>query len=478
MIARVLLALDEAVLQRQIKKGLSRPDVLVDVPRARGHLWKRINRETCDLVILGVTFVPFPKTEMIASFSEIPDAPALVLVTGRNDPEERAILLAAGADEVLFSGLTAGSMLDVLDRILNRRRTMARQGFSPARPITQPRLTDFISNSPVMQRFMEMVARVVPGSSSLLIQGETGVGKERLARAVHSEGPRSSGPFIAINCGALPESLLESELFGHEEGAFTGATRARRGCFEMAHNGTIFLDEIGEMPLHVQVHLLRVLQDHEVQRIGSEQPIRVNVRVMAATNKDLAEKVAAGVFRRDLFYRLSVVALTVPPLRERREDIPELVEAYLDYLRPKVGREIAGVSSDALAAMTRYGWPGNVRELINVVERAMLLCAADDMITLSDLPDTVSNVRRSGFFESGEAGGGSGDALLPEGWLDLPLASVRIRAVDGVERSYLAGLLARTGGRVGETARLAGVTPRALYSKMRRHGLRKEDFKR
>jgi len=477
VIAQILLALDQPTLQTQLKQRLAKPDVLVRVPRARRNLWNRLARETCDMVILSKTLVPRQAVEAIASLGELPDAPALVVFTSKNDPEERAALLAAGAEEVLYSGLSTPILVDVLETLLNKRREIVRQRLNVSRSLGQPRLADFVSNSPVMQDFMEMVRRIVPGNSSLLLLGETGVGKERLARAIHAEGARSDGPFVAVNCGALPESLLESELFGHEEGAFTGATRSRRGCFEMAHRGTIFLDEIAEMPLHLQVRLLRVLQDQQVQRVGGERPITVDVRVMAATNRDLHDEVEAGQFRRDLYYRLGVVSLTVPPLRERVADIAELAVSYVEYLRPRIGADVDSVSAAALAAMERYSWPGNVRELINVVERGMLLAAGGE-ITCQDLPEEI---RRSA---PGWPGAGRGVALatdpraIPDELLEQSLAEARARIVESFERGFLIRLLDDTGGRIGETAGRAGITPRSLYDKMRRYGLRKEDFKR
>jgi transcriptional regulator with PAS, ATPase and Fis domain len=214
------------------------------------------------------------------------------------------------------------------------------------------------------------------------------VGKERLARAIHAESRRSKGPFVAVNCAALSESLLESEPFGHEEGAFTGATRSHRGCFEIAHKGVIFLDEIGELPNHLQVKLLRALQDREITRVGSEQSFQVDVRMMAATNRDPREEVKTKRLREDLYYRLNVVTLTIPPLRQRSEDIPDIVASYLPWLRPRVGRDVTSIAPEALEALAHYSWPGNVRELINVIERAMLLCEGEQ-IRLADLPDTI-----------------------------------------------------------------------------------------
>ncbi|MHC4470636.1 MAG: sigma-54 interaction domain-containing protein, partial [Planctomycetota bacterium] len=311
--------------------------------------------------------------------------------------------------------------------------------------------------------------------ASLLVLGETGVGKERLARAIHAEGRRSEGPFVPVNCGALPEGLFESELFGHEEGAFTGATRTRRGWFELAHGGTLFLDEIGEIPLHLQVKLLRALQEHEFQPVGSERTIRADVRVMAASNRDLEAAVEEGPFRRDLYYRLSVVTLTLPSLRDRREDIPALAESYVEHFNEIIGRDVEGISNAAMDALTAYSWPGNVRELMNVVERAVLLCR-DARIGLGDLPEAISG-RVAAALPA--AAGSTAAPIDPasEGWVGRPWSEVRAEALSRVERAYLDALLASVNGRVGVAAERAGLSPRALYDKMRAHDLKKENYR-
>jgi DNA-binding NtrC family response regulator len=471
MLARIILAVKEPALRRQLRQAISEPDVIIHTLRGKSRLWERAARQPCDLIIASHSLLPEPAAEALGFLRRLPDAPEVVVLSDHEDAGERARFLAAGAKAVLGVGLPMDALRDVVGAILDELRDAAARKLATERDMARPSLNDFVSSSESMHVFMNTVRRLVSSDTSLLVLGETGVGKERLARAIHAEGPRGQGPFVTVNCGALPDSLLESELFGHEEGAFTGASRARRGMFELAHGGTIFLDEIGEMPYHLQVKLLRVLQEHEIQPIGSEKAILVDVRVMAASNRDLEAEVEAKRFRRDLYYRISVVSLTIPPLRERREDIPELVESYIDYLRPRVGREVTGITGEALEALRRYTWPGNVRELVNVVERAILLCE-DDQITLDDLPAAIS-----GCLASPGTPLAPGVGTVPKPWLSKPLSEVRAWAVESVERAYLAALLRETGGRVGETARRAGIQPRSLYDKMRRHGLRKEDFK-
>jgi DNA-binding NtrC family response regulator len=405
----------------------------------------------------------------------MPDSPEVIVVAAKENPRDCAALLAAGCRTVLNSSLPRGSFLKVLDAIVAERRELAVAGPPVREVLAEPQLSDFVSDSPVLQAFMKKVHRVVQSDASLLILGETGVGKERLARAIHAGGPRARGPFVTVNCGALPESLLESELFGHEEGAFTGAARARRGLFELAHRGTVFLDEVGELPLHSQVNLLRVLQEHRIQRLGSETTLAVDVRVMAASNRDIDAEVESGRFRKDLYYRLNVMTLTVPPLRKRREDIPALVRTYLEYLRPEVGRGVTRIADNALAALIKYDWPGNVRELANVIERAMLLCNGEQ-IELDDLPPLVSGAEAPR--NTGEWAQIVARTDVPQNWLNIPMGELRDMIVSDFERAYLTAQLRNTNGHVGKTAKRVGTGPRVLYEKMKKYGLRKEDFRR
>ncbi|HSG27839.1 MAG TPA: sigma 54-interacting transcriptional regulator, partial [Candidatus Krumholzibacterium sp.] len=274
----------------------------------------------------------------------------------------------------------------------------------------------------------------------------------------------------AVNCAALPEQLLESELFGHEEGAFTGAVRQRRGAFELAHGGTILLDEIGDLPLHMQAKLLRVLQEYEVRPVGSERSIYVDVRVVATTNRDVEREIEEGRFRRDLYYRLSVLSLTVPALRDRKEDIPSLVYHFIERFSTRMNKDVNGIEDDAMQALTDYHWPGNVRELINVMERALILCHRDT-ITLEDLPQ--------GIYESGDRPFSLDRIVegLDPGWRQQTLPEVRRHVVEQVERAYLDMVLKSTSGRVGEAARIAGIHQRGLYDKMRLYGLDKNDYR-
>ena len=478
MLARILLATPSQTTQSRFRQLSDRGDTLVDVVNGQQSLWETVSRENYDLLIVDRALIGGVASETVNSLRTLPESPDIVVLCEEEDPEERAALLAAGCLSVLNTGLPNHMLEEALAAALERRLQTAEEALVPTDAPRQPQLSDFVSASPAMETFMDVVHRVVASDATLLIMGETGVGKERLARAIHAESPRSAGPFVSVNCAALSETLLESELFGHEEGAFTGASRARRGWFELAHGGTIFLDEIGDMPKHLQVKLLTVLQMREVQRVGAESSITIDVRVMAATNRDLEAEVESGSFRRDLYYRLSVVSLTIPPLRERRQDIPALVGGLLEHFRGEIPQHVERATAEALDALCRYDWPGNIRELMNVIERAMLL-TSDGEVSLRDLPATISGLVPDVEPEFPTPRDVEEERLsVPQEWLKQPLRDAREKLLTEFERAYLVGLLEETGGKIGETAKRAGIQPRSLFEKMKRLGLRKEDYRR
>lgn len=394
-----------------------------------------------------------------------------VVVLGVGEDGDQARMAAAGASAVLDPGKASADLRAQLTELVEAAFEDGQEADGRGLEAT-PRLVDFRSKSPRMRAFIHVVERVAGTDSTLLITGETGVGKERLARAIHAASPRREGPFVSVNCGALPEQLLASELFGHMRGAFTGATEDRVGRFEQAGAGTIFLDEIGEMPANLQVHLLSVLQRRELRRVGATETVAVEARVMAATNKDLVEEVRERRFREDLFFRLNVVGLELPPVRERREDVPLLIGRFIRYFVELHGRDdVHSIDDRAIEALLRYAWPGNVREITNVVERAVLLSERGS-IQLEDLP---RGIRRP---EASADHAGSPSSKDPDDEaLALPLTVAKRRVVEAFERRYLEHHLRATRGRVGETAHRAGLNPRTIYEKMRRLGLRKSDYR-
>jgi len=299
-----------------------------------------------------------------------------------------------------------------------------------------------------------MAARVASSRATILLQGESGTGKELLARLVHQLSPRSSKPIVTVNCGALPESLIESELFGHEKGAFTGASARRIGRFEEADGGTLFLDEIGELTMPVQVKLLRFLQEREFQRVGGNTNIRADVRIISATNRDLEGMVKEGTFREDLFYRLNVVVMSIPPLRERREDIPALIDHFLKRFAAENGKDIVGISSEARDLLMKYDYPGNVRELENIIERAVVI-ARNEVLSLEDLP-----------FREEAMAASSGGGMPEEG--DGRLRS----AMEQLERQMIKEAMEKTGDHQTRAAEMLGLSERMLRYKLKKYGLK------
>ncbi|MBX2813976.1 MAG: sigma-54 dependent transcriptional regulator [Myxococcales bacterium] len=423
-----------------------------------------------DLILTGPHFTQRQITDVLASVQASEEKPAVIRLYDQADPCAQAILLGQGLADSVFIHLSDERLLAALQTIAERRRIEIETRLGPAPD--DPRLRDFRSLSPTMETFRAMAQTVARTNTTVLIQGETGVGKEWLARALHLESSRRDGPFIPINCGALTETLLESELFGHTRGAFTGAETPRRGHFELAHTGTLFLDEIGEMPLHLQVRLLRVLEDRKVQRLGGEQSVRVDVRIVAATHRSLTNDAAEGRFRPDLLYRLRVVQLHIPPLRERVEDIPSLARYHALAAAKRIGLPPVELSAEALDSLKAYTWPGNVRELANVVERAVIL-GRGAVIDLTDLPEEVQCSTLASPQPPQELPFSTPDSSF---W-DRPWREVRQTILQEGERMYLDRLLRKTQGKVGEAARIAGLSERGLFDKMRRHGLTKEYFK-
>ncbi len=324
------------------------------------------------------------------------------------------------------------------------------------------RWNSFKQNSPVMREVLEKVRAVAPTKSTVLLTGETGTGKGVVAKLIHSHSHRREKHFISTHCGAIPDTLLESELFGHEKGAFTGAIRRKLGKFELAHGGTIFLDEIGTITPSAQIKLLQVLQEKSFQRVGGEATIEVDVRIITATNTDLRKLSDQDLFRRDLYYRLSVFPIEIPPLRERREDIPLISRSILRRLNRFHLKDIQDIHPQVLEAFDQYQWPGNIRELENLIERAYIL-ETSPVLTPEGFPSELF-------------AGRDAQAQLP---LDkgLTLAEARRRGVETIERQYLRGLLSVNEGRIGKTAEAAGISARQLHKLMTKYGIRKEDFK-
>ncbi len=462
---KLVIAVQDRTLGQKLKGLLRSEDVRVEfLPELGSSAPADID---ADVVVLRAENLDQEALPEVLTSAQEEDAPGVV-VLGEEKGAKEVGLVAAGASAVLDTAAERGELAERLVELAEAEAEGGLHGPESGGSVAEPKLADFQSRSARMRDFLDVVRRVASSDSTLLLTGETGVGKERLARAIHAESARARGPFVVVNCGALPENLLESELFGHEKGAFTGATGARRGHFEAADGGTLFLDEIGEMPKHLQVKLLTALQRHEIQPLGASKPRTVDVRILAATNRDLALDVEEGRFREDLFFRLNVVSLDIPPLRERTEDLPWLLGRFLRHFADVHERpEVTGIEQETMDALRAYSWPGNVRELVNVIERAVLLCEGD-RITPDDLPPAFGQER--------QAPASVGQPASAE-WMELPMQEAKRRTVEAFERAYLEHQLRTSRGVLAEAARSAGINPRTLYEKMRRLGLRKEDYR-
>ncbi len=378
--------------------------------------------------------------------TELPDCP-VVLLTGRGTIQTAVQAIKEGAYEFIEKPLEVSRLRIVLDRALEKKETLREVQLLRRRLAALAPGTETIGSGPSMQRVFELVKKVAPSVASVVICGPSGTGKEVVARAIHNLSPRKDKPFLALNCSAIPATLIESELFGYERGAFTGAEQRRLGNFELAHGGTLFLDEIGDMPLELQAKFLRVLEERKIRRLGGRAEVEVDVRVICATNRDLKEEIRKGRFREDLFFRLHVFTIELPPLKERREDIPLLVHYFIEKFNAETGKHVQGVTPAAMAVLQAYPWPGNIRELRNTVERAMILVDGD-VIGEDQLPPDVQPTRPD-------------EAAT----LRLPLGL----SLDQVEKEYILASLQRNGGNKARTAEALGISEKTLYNKLNRY---------
>lgn len=441
--ARVLLVDDEDVFREDLAQ-LLRDEGHSCTTAASGEEALRLAPEICPEVVLCDLMMPgISGTEVIRRLaSECPEV-CVILLTAHAGVESAVEAFRAGAADYLIKPVAPAEVLLKIERCAVQRRLQLELRYLRREVCEGATGTTLIGDSPAIHRLRQLIARVGPARSTVLVTGETGTGKELVARALHEAGGGTKAPFIAVNCAALPRDLLESELFGYTRGAFTGAHRDKPGLFELADGGTLFLDEIGELQLDLQPKLLRILDHQEVFRVGATAPVRVEVRLIAATNRRLEDEVAAGRFREDLFYRLSVVCISLPPLRERREDVPPLVDHLLRRLNQRLKRRVLGVDAVALRTLMSAGWRGNVRELQNVLERAVLL-SDNEMLSLADLPAELT-----------------GAATPPEPGEDLKCA------VRAYERQHIRQVLAAVGGNREEAARRLGVDPSTVYRRLK-----------
>jgi len=382
--------------------------------------------------------------------AELPFA-SVILLTGQGSIETAVSAMKEGAYDFLIKPVEAARLKLLIPKAAEKAEALREVALLRRRVKQLWGVGRLVGTSAAMQEVHRLIELAAPTPAPVLITGESGTGKELVARTLHELSPRGRGAFVAVNCAAIPETLLESEIFGHEKGAFTGALDRRQGCFELAHEGTIFLDEIAEMSAALQAKFLRILEDGMVRRLGAKAEIKVDVRVLAATNKDPAEAIRAGTFREDLFYRLNVVSLAMPPLRDRREDIPLLIEAFVEEFNAKYDKRITSVDEPALEALLAHSWPGNVRELRNVLERAAIVCDGD-LIKRAHLPSSL-------LLRPAAAAADGGDAV----------ALLVGTSLEEAERVLIQKTLAAAGNNKTQAAHTLGISLKTLHNKLRRY---------
>ncbi len=442
---RVLLLEDDDTLASLLARVLRTDGYQVDIFESGESLPVGAKLGTYDVVLTDVHLSgKATGHDVLKRVREVSPNMPVILMTAYADIEGAMNAVSQGAYDYLAKPIEPTELRRMLSEAIGRRKLSETKKPTPDARETAASEAQIVGSAPAMIDVYKTVAQVAPTTASVLIVGESGTGKELVARAIHAKSPRASKPFVAVNCAALPESILESELFGHEKGSFTGAIGTKRGLFEEANGGTLFLDEVGDISTKMQVQLLRVLQEGEIRRVGGTETIKVDARVVAATNRDLKADVAAGRFREDLYFRLQVVTVRVPPLRERKQDIKLLVHHFLTKHAERLKRPLPRVATDALEALEAYGFPGNVRELSHIVERAMLL-AREGVVTVTDLPKEISTT-------NGKNGVATGGSALVEDWPTLAV----------LDRRYIDRVLARTGGNKTRAAEVLGIDRRTL----------------
>jgi len=494
---RILVADDELNMRRVLEAILKREGYEV-ITAANGlDALAEMNRDV-HTVITDLKMPGLDGMGLLRRLQETHPEVPVVMITAHGSVESAVEAVKLGAFDYLEKPFEQEQIRQIVAKAM-KTHELARRDARPETPSSERGRFRLIGQSTAIKQIYSVVEKVADTPSTVLITGESGTGKELFARALHENSSRHAGPFIKINCAAIPKTLMESELFGYDKGAFTGAVGAKPGRFELAHGGTLFLDEIGEIPIEMQVKLLRVLQESEFERVGGIKTIKVDVRLVTATNRDLLHEIEQGGFREDLFYRLNVVPIHIPPLRERREDIPLLVEHFITKFNERLKKQITGISTAAIACLTAYEWPGNIRELENLMERTMLFCEGPE-IQARELPPEifhgggdathaavpVATEETTGHGHGHGAGAGAasaGSGPNPITWPAFPAAAgpngpsgslkeaVRVET-ERVERELIIRALDETNGNVTQAARKLKISRKSLQTKMKDFGLR------
>jgi len=450
--AKILVVDDEAIVRESLRDWLSDVGHQVLTAENGPQALEIIQKEEPGIVITDLVMPGMDGIELMKNAKELSPNIEVIIITAYGSIPTAISAMREGAYDYIEKPFCPERAELLVEKLVEHQRLLEENIALHQKLEERYQFEDIIAKSPRMQQVIEIIKVVAKSNATVLITGETGTGKEVVARAIHSQSHRRGKPFIAVSCAALPESLLESELFGHEKGSFTGAYAQKKGKFEVANRGTLFLDEIGEMSANIQVHLLRVLEEKAFTRVGGNELIKVDVRVISATNRDMKSIVASGQFREDLYYRLNVVNIELPPLRERKEDIPLLAQHFLKKFALENQKEITGFSPEATDFLLSYEWPGNVRELENAIERAVIL-AQNSLISIADLPQ--------------------------QNLVFAHPASPQ-RNLKQVEKDHIQAVLTKTGGNYTEAARILGISRMTLYNKAKAYGLnvKKIDSKR
>jgi two-component system response regulator HydG len=444
--ATLLIADDDPGLRESLERTLTREGYRVVLASDGRAALERVQAGGVDLIVTDLKMPGLTGLELLRAAKALMPDVDVILLTAFGTVEEAVKAMKDGAYDFLTKPFRREQLIKLIDKALERRDLIEQNRALKSQLEDLRAKGQMIGASPSFRRMMTLIEQIADSSATVLIQGESGTGKELVARTIHERSPRRNGPFVAVNCAALPETLLESELFGYEKGAFTGAAGRKEGRFELANAGTLFLDEVGDLSLVTQPKILRVLQEGEFERLGGTRSLQVDVRIVAATNQDVADMVKEKRFREDLYYRLNVITIRVPPLRERHEDIRVLAQHFLRVYAAKNGRKLDGFSGEAVERLESYAWPGNVRELENLVERSVVL-ARKDRIDAEDLPEEVMGVKRP-----------PRDAILE--LVGTPLADIERRLLDETLRI--------TGGNKTQAAKLLGIDVRTVARKLER----------
>jgi len=458
---RLLLVDDEPEIGWILSRALGEAGYEVATAENTQTALVAFDEKAPEIVLLDLRLPDGDGLDVLRRVRELDEHVPVIMLTGHGTIESAVRAMKLGAYDYLIKPVHLDEVRVVIEKALEARRLVAEVQTLRAAMRERASPDDLVGSSPAMEELRQFIARVAPYDVTILVRGESGTGKELVAHAVHAQSKRRRGPFIPLDCAALPETLVESELFGHERGAFTGATQRRLGRFELAHTGTLFLDEIGNLPLSTQMKLLRVLEDRAITRLGGRGQIPIDVRIVAATHVSFEDAIREGRFREDLYHRLNEFTIHVPPLRERSADVAALVEHFARLIGEELGKPVTGVTADAVAALKAYPWPGNVRELKNALKRAAVL--AEGPIMLADLPVELR-------------GRGPGPAAAPpSAAAGATLKDVVRHAVETTERDLILRTLERTRWNRAQAARILGINYKTLYNKLREYGLLRGD---